>query len=994
MQQVYQIQTNMNSLDNEKAGEKVSIGYAVFTETPPSSNTAGIPPPSSAPSGTPSSTGGNMIAGSYYYIVTAISSTGETTMKAMTTPVTIPAGATAGSVALTWSPVTGASGYKLYRTTTNPSSTSSALLFPSLITPTPITSTSFTDTMITPASIRIAIKNDGSLTSQIQSIWLIDDTANTYTRHDVSESSQLYVTLPRESMPRGEVYVSPNSVISITLSPSNPSWYVQGHSYRVIVVTSRGTKVSSNISSATNLDAQLIISPTRVESNNKITAILIAKSGSIPLKNLTPIEPNTAAVPAPTNPPAATLVAGGSLPVGTYYYEYSIVTANGETTCSPETAALTTTSESRTIRLTLPSFPSYAVSYNIYRTEVNGPTGSEKLLKAGLTLPTFNDDGSLTIVSVSPPEVNTAVIDVPGIPTCVASNTGGSMAAGTYYYVLTALTANGETTMSPQSPGVTITSSTGSVRLSWTAITTATGYNIYRTTTSGSYGLSSYVTTIVSGSTTTYTDTSLSTKQGTPPQSFAAYPSSTVSGIVGPTPSSISYLPANSTAVFSWVVTLAAAQGQDVKFSAQVKGVDAYNNDHIVSSNYVTTLGGIQAPLSKTQTELVQKVDIFAAVANPMGSTSGDRYPPTLAITLVNPTDFNIKVYQVSIQAIIPTSGTVFGATPTAIRPTVGAWETESKNPNMLIWKYSTGVTIPAHSASDWVITVVPGSLGVQLFSMSINALTSMGMFSKVIYVSAQGATGSGVVAGAGIWYCDSGGNGKYFVFSNMPSPSANLGAIQPGESKTFYICLIETTNSKAISAEATLVINIPQGWSDVIASSDQAGGFWAAPKIFSLVDGSWQIIVSTTAALQGASKVFSFTATAPQTSSTIVAVSYILVSGVESSSLAWRVAPLAETVLQVAPPPLLSSPTSGATGVSTTPTFTWTAVAGASTYTLQYSTSKDFSGIVTTVGGLTGTTSPPTTPLSGLTTYYWRVKAIWTSGSSSYCDYWSFTTS
>ncbi|HVX12329.1 MAG TPA: DUF4214 domain-containing protein [Pirellulales bacterium] len=60
-----------------------------------------------------------------------------------------------------------------------------------------------------------------------------------------------------------------------------------------------------------------------------------------------------------------------------------------------------------------------------------------------------------------------------------ASTTGGTLAAGTYYYVLTAVGPNGETAASGE-VSITVTGATSSVTLNWNSVAGATGYKIYR----------------------------------------------------------------------------------------------------------------------------------------------------------------------------------------------------------------------------------------------------------------------------------------------------------------------------------------------------------------------------------------------------------------------------------------------------------------------------------------------------------------------------------
>ena len=89
---------------------------------------------------------------------------------------------------------------------------------------------------------------------------------------------------------------------------------------------------------------------------------------------------------------------------------------------------------------------------------------------------------------------------------------------------------------------------------------------------------------------------------------------------------------------------------------------------------------------------------------------------------------------------------------------------------------------------------------------------------------------------------------------------------------------------------------------------------------------------------------------------------------------------------------PTLSSPNNGSTNQSTSPTLSWNASNGASSYTLQVSTNSSFSSYFYNHIGLTGT-SQQISGLSNSTKYYWRVSATNSYGTSSYSNTWNFTT-
>lgn len=92
------------------------------------------------------------------------------------------------------------------------------------------------------------------------------------------------------------------------------------------------------------------------------------------------------------------------------------------------------------------------------------------------------------------------------------SGTGGTLAAATYYYVVTALNAMGETVASNETNYVA-TGSTSSVTVSWAAVTGATSYRIYRGTGAGAEN--TYFSAAAGA--TSYVDTGAAGTAGSPP---------------------------------------------------------------------------------------------------------------------------------------------------------------------------------------------------------------------------------------------------------------------------------------------------------------------------------------------------------------------------------------------------------------------------------------------------------------------------------------------
>ena len=89
---------------------------------------------------------------------------------------------------------------------------------------------------------------------------------------------------------------------------------------------------------------------------------------------------------------------------------------------------------------------------------------------------------------------------------------------------------------------------------------------------------------------------------------------------------------------------------------------------------------------------------------------------------------------------------------------------------------------------------------------------------------------------------------------------------------------------------------------------------------------------------------------------------------------------------------PTLISPPNGATGQSTSPTLSWNACTGATSYGLLVDDDQNFSSPIFE-DNVSNVTSFQLTNLGYGTTYYWKVRAVSPAGTTEYCNPWSFTT-
>ena len=187
---------------------------------------------------------------------------------------------------------------------------------------------------------------------------------------------------------------------------------------------------------------------------------------------------------------------GGTLTVGTtYYYVITAKLGNGTQSVMSNQEFYTPAGSNTTAQLSWAAVPN-ATGYDVYRSTVSGSFSSPALVATvapGTGTITFGDTG--IAASAGSPPVSTP----PGI-----ANTTGSLAANTYFYLVTAITPAGETIASNEQP-ITTTTGGEAIALSWAPVSGATGYLVYRSTTSGSY--SNRLIGITAATTTTFLDT-------------------------------------------------------------------------------------------------------------------------------------------------------------------------------------------------------------------------------------------------------------------------------------------------------------------------------------------------------------------------------------------------------------------------------------------------------------------------------------------------------
>jgi len=134
---------------------------------------------------------------------------------------------------------------------------------------------------------------------------------------------------------------------------------------------------------------------------------------------------------------------------------------------------------------------------------------------------------------------------------------GGTITAGTYRYIVTAINASGETTASNEQSIVT-TGSTSTVTVTWAAVTGATGYKLYKTAAGGATGTELLYKTV--GLVTSDIDTT----PGTPSGAFPAVNTAADPGTYYPPVKYIPFMSESLTSVQSTIWRRPIRQSADI----------------------------------------------------------------------------------------------------------------------------------------------------------------------------------------------------------------------------------------------------------------------------------------------------------------------------------------------------------------------------------------------------------------------------------------------
>jgi hypothetical protein len=476
-----------------------------------------------------------------------------------------------------------------------------------------------------------------------------------------------------------------------------------------------------------------------------------AKATSVPSSNTTGILPPEVVEATPVG-------SWGALPPGTYYYVVTAYNATGETLASIEVSAAIS-AFSQDIEIFWSGVFPGTTGFRVYR---GTSAGSEDVLIADVPANRSNvRDSGNTNAGTSPPGTNTAGIAVPS-PT-LASSGQGNLAAGAYFYQVTAYNGSGETTASAEQSITLAGGVAGSAtELSWAAVSGATGYRVYRSTSSGDQV---QVADIADGSATGFYDAGNSTTSASPPESNTSGLSAPVQDDTTPSSSGGSL----ATATYYYEITATNATGETTASNEKTAAVTGPNGSVALSWSEVSGATGYKVYRGQSsghESILVATinggattdfVDTTAAPAAAQGGFKFRLWPATNGNTLAVATFLHLGApveVSVSDSAGSPCQqlGAYAHSTPLAGVPAIAIslWDVSSANGDVELTLFTTAPAVYVLFDREGRGTVVTAG-GGEIPSLTAE-LTLFAFYGETVYTPGAGfadlANGAAVAPG------------------------------------------------------------------------------------------------------------------------------------------------------------------------------------------------------------------------------------------------------
>ena len=325
-----------------------------------------------------------------------------------------------------------------------------------------------------------------------------------------------------------------------------------------------------------------------------------------------------------------------------------------------------------------------------------------------------------------------------------------------------------------------------------------------------------------------------------------------------PVPASVSLLPAGSTAAFTYVYTAPSSTGT-ISFNASFVGAP--------QGNWVTattTVIEAEAEFAEFAQFAFNALGLLAAdirptIPNPMYKESN--HPAFWGLTVTNSLNRSLTVYSVAminpVRPLFDDMNEVF--------PQNGTWSHNIfATSSLILWSHPDGVAIPPKSAFNFTFLTWTGTDVVEDLII-FEAVTSEGK------VTRQGAiTSRSTDPTVNLFYT----NDRSDPFKATGAPGAEQktgkgGFIVlnlPEQTSKTYNLTIRNNSDNTLNSKVTVIVNVPDKWTSISASSQTNSTYWDPATITTNPDKSTSISVTSTVTSLAAGEVvfFEFSATSP----------------------------------------------------------------------------------------------------------------------------------
>jgi hypothetical protein len=332
-------------------------------------------------------------------------------------------------------------------------------------------------------------------------------------------------------------------------------------------------------------------------------------------------------------------------------------------------------------------------------------------------------------------------------------------------------------------------------------------------------------------------------------------------------------VPNGQSTLFKWVFKVTAPVGTTMTFNASL--TNAKQGNYVIETGRVEI---VQESLISSEiivgNTLLQKPEVYLIAPGPFGEHSGTHYG-YWGVVMVNPVEVEMKIKMVAINVysselsashkIVPSS-----CTPVAIRPNAD-WS--CPHDGIIRWQnLDNPITLEGYSAYTFLAKVPPGSVPEHdpAFMISVSVFTDFGQFSRQGYASNIWNGPPAPIAN--VYLTDTSNNALANTDSHV---LGNMTLIGGTLNQTLYVAVGDFENtsnaqSKIVSG-ATLIINVPRGFTNIVIPETLPPGFSSAESI-TYSDGTTQIRAVTSEDIGDTAsevKVFYFDVDVPSSSAT-----------------------------------------------------------------------------------------------------------------------------